>query len=146
MVTSSHQKWPVGARESLIIDDQWIGRLLRAYLRSIHPGDILSKVSGATQRQRLKNLLADLKIRGNFRWYSCRRGGATHHFRMTNNMSLVCHVGRWNCQRTARIYITDGLACLTDIAFTAAQNTQLQRPATRARRDFHIAVSNSLVA
>eukprot|EP00438_Fugacium_kawagutii_P016095 Skav225958 [mRNA] locus=scaffold6030:60786:65045:- [translate_table: standard] len=136
-LTKSGQR--VGARESLVLDDSWIGGLLRAYLAPLQPGDLLTRVSPATQRLRLKTLLRELQVSGNFRWYSCRRGGATHHFRCTNNMALVCHVGRWNCAKTARIYITDGLACLTDFALPAARERHLQRLALRARPDFETA-------
>lgn len=126
----------VGARESLVLDDSWIGGLLRSYMEPLKPGDCLSRVSPATQRLRLKTLLEELKISGNFRWYSCRRGGATHHFRCSNNMSLVCHIGRWNCAKTARIYVTDGLACLTDFTLPLSRERHLQRLALRARPDF----------
>eukprot|EP00438_Fugacium_kawagutii_P029860 Skav235139 [mRNA] locus=scaffold321:416835:420018:- [translate_table: standard] len=64
----------IGARESLVLDDSWIGGLLRAYMAPLQAGDTLSRVSPATQRFRLKTLLQELQITGNFRWYSCRRG------------------------------------------------------------------------
>eukprot|EP00438_Fugacium_kawagutii_P020298 Skav211648 [mRNA] locus=scaffold1290:276136:276873:- [translate_table: standard] len=136
-LTKSGQR--VGARESLVLDDSWIGGLLRSYMAPLKAGDCLSKVSPATQRLRLKTLLEELNISGNFRWYSCRRGGATHHFRCSNNMSLVCHIGRWNCAKTARIYITDGLACLTDFQLPLSRERHLQRLALKARPDYETA-------
>ena len=83
-------------------------------------------------------VLKDLRLTGPFRWYSCRRGGATHHFRKTNNMALVCHVGRWNDARTARIYITDGLASLTDLSLLLSSGT-CSGLALKARPDFEAA-------
>lgn len=137
-LTKSGQR--IGARESLILDDSWIGGLVRAFLKPLKPGDTLTRVSPAVQRLRLKTLLADFNLVGNFRWYSCRRGGATHHFRCTNNMNLICHIGRWGCARTARIYLTDGLACLTDLTFPLSSERRLQRQALRARPDYETAV------
>ena len=136
-LTKSGQR--IGACESLILDDSWVGGLVRSFVRPLHPGDLLTSVSPATQRFRLKTLLKDLRLTGPFRWYSCRRGGATHHFRKTNNMALVCHVGRWNDARTARIYITDGLASLTDLSLPLSRERHLQRLALKARPDFEAA-------
>ena len=42
--------------------------------------------------------------------------GATQPFCSSNNLPHVGMVGRWNCQKTARIYITDALAQLAEIA------------------------------
>ena len=136
----------IGARESLILDDSWIGGLSRAFLKPLKPGDTLTRASPAVQRLRLKTLLADFNLVGNFRWYSCRRGGATHHFRCTNNMNLICHIGRWGCARTARIYLTDGLACLTDLTSPLSSEWRLQRQALRARPDYEIAVQKELLS
>ena len=126
----------VGAQESLIIEDRWLVKALGGFLSSLHPGDLLRSVSPGLMRQRLKNLLASLNLESGYQWYSCRRGGATYAFRSTNNMAHVCYVGRWGCQKTARIYVTDALAQLTEISMTDGQLRQLRRLATTARPHF----------
>ena len=61
-------------------------------------------------RLRLKTLLSELDFPEGYQWYSLRRGGATHAFRSSNDLSRICFVGRWNSIKTARIYLTDALA------------------------------------
>ncbi|CAE8601716.1 unnamed protein product, partial [Polarella glacialis] len=133
-LTKSGQR--VGAKESVVIEDPWIGLLIRQYCRDLQPGDLLTKVSPGVQRVRLAQLLEKLKIVGDFRWYSLRRGGATHLFRITNNMALVCQIGRWGNVKTARIYLTDGLAQLTELNLSGAVKQKLLELALQARPDF----------
>ncbi|CAE8717690.1 unnamed protein product, partial [Polarella glacialis] len=122
-LTKSGQR--VGAKESVVIEDPWIGLLIRQYCRDLQPGDLLTKVSPGVQRVRLAQLIEKLKIVGDFRWYSLRRGGATHLFRITSNTALVCQIGRWGNVKTARIYLTDGLAQLTELNLSGAVKQKL---------------------
>ena len=133
-LTKSGQR--VGAKESVCITDRWIVKLLANFLRKLSPGDKLSSVSPGVQRYRLCQLMKQMSVEGDFRWYSLRRGGATHSFRKSNSMSLVCQIGRWGNPHTARIYITDGLAQLTEVRMSKDQKTQLRRLAVQARPDF----------
>ena len=137
-LTKSGQR--VGAKESLIVDDVWVTQLLKQFLKPLMPGDRLSSISGQGQRQRLRTLLDAASLDGDYRWYSCRRGGATALFRATGNMSRVCHVGRWNSQKTARIYITDALAALVETQLTQPHRRRLTRLASSARPDLHACV------
>ena len=50
-----------------------------------------------------------------FRPYSLRRGGATELWRVTGDLGKVTMAGRWGHQQTARIYVNDGLAVLTEM-------------------------------
>jgi hypothetical protein len=50
-LTKSGQR--VGAKESVVIEDPWIGLLIRQYCRDLQPGDLLTKVSPGVQRVRL---------------------------------------------------------------------------------------------
>jgi hypothetical protein len=133
-LTKSGQR--VGAKESLTIDDPWIGMIVREYCKGLLPGDFISKVSPGVQRARLTKILQKLGLDIGFRWYSLRRGGATHLFRKSNNMGLVCHIGRWGSPKTARIYLTDGLAQLTELRLTETVKARLRALALKARPDF----------
>ena len=137
-LTKSGQR--VGAQESLIIEDSWLVTALSNYLRVKNPGDFLRNVSPGLMRTRLKELLKDLAFPEGFQWYSLRRGGATHAFRSTNDLSHVCFVGHWGCLKTARIYLTDALAQLTEIQLEPAVRNRLLRLARKARphHDFDI--------
>lgn len=87
-------------------------------------------------RSRLRDLLNELQLGEGYQWYSCRRGGATHAFRATNNLSQVCFVGRWNHIKTARVYLTDALAQLTEIQLEPPVARRLLVLARKARPHF----------
>ena len=57
--------------------------------------------------------------------YSLRRGGATTLFRETANLELVMVQGRWQSQRTARIYVNDGMAAEKEEQFSATTDRGL---------------------
>lgn len=57
----------------------------------------------------------------NFRPYSLRRGGATHWFSKHGSLDRVIVQGRWQAQRTARVYINEGLSALAEMAIPKAQ-------------------------
>ena len=126
----------VGAQESLVIDDPWVVAALANFLQHHSPGDLLRTVSPGLLRLRLKELLKDLDFPDGFQWYSLRRGGATWAFRTTNDLSRVCFIGRWNCLKTARIYLTDALAQLTEIQIQGMFKRRLSRLALKARPRF----------
>lgn len=104
-----------GVTESLLITDPFVVVLLKNFLRNFSPGDNVSLVSGGTQRKRLNDLLISLQIPFPFRWYSVRRGGATHAFRTTNNIASICVKGRWSSVKTARIYICESVMLLLNL-------------------------------
>lgn len=116
-----------GAQESPVVEDTWLVHALYNYMSSHAPSDHLRAVSPGGMRQRLKQLFADLQLPDGFQWYSLRRGGATHCFRLTNNLPALCVVGRWNCPKTARIYLADALAQLTELSLSNPARTRLTR-------------------
>eukprot|EP00438_Fugacium_kawagutii_P008178 Skav214672 [mRNA] locus=scaffold923:465322:465903:+ [translate_table: standard] len=133
-LTKSGQR--AGIRESITIQDHWLLVALQHYCNRLHPGDTLRTCSPQLMRQRYKQLLGEARLPEGFAFYSLRRGGATHAFRMTNSLSAVCLTGRWGHEKTARIYITDALAQLTDITLEPAVRRKLLQLAHRARPDF----------
>ena len=123
----------VGASESLLIEDAFVCSTLQAFLRGKAPGDSLSLVSAGVQRKRLQLMLHDLQVTAPYRWYSLRRGGATHAFRSTNNLPQVCLKGRWSSTKTARIYICEGVAQLSSLQLSSAVHARLRALALSAR-------------
>ena len=136
-LTKSGQR--VGAQESLVIEDAWLVHALFTYLQPLAPGDFLRRSSPGVLRSRLQSLCGSLNLPHGFQWYSARRGGATHAFRVSNDLARVCFIGRWNCVKTARIYITDALAQLTEVSLEPPVLARIVRLARRARPgyDFH---------
>ena len=101
------------------IDDsglaQWIARPCEGML----PGDALIDVSQARFRSLFVDLCFTLQLSAiRFKPYSLCRGGATYHYRRYGNLDSTALRGRWACLRTARIYVTDGLATQQEIHFT----------------------------
>ena len=133
-LTKSGQR--VGAHESLVIDDPWLVQALANYVAPLAPGDYLRTASPGLMRTRLKDLLSELHLGEGYQWYSCHRGGATYAFRTSNNLSHVCFVGRWNHIKTARVYLTDALAQLTEIRLEPAVSRRLLVLARKARPHF----------
>ena len=62
-----------------------------------------------------------------FRPYSLRRGGATHHFQITNSMEAALIKGRWQSSKVARIYISDGLSYLPNLKMSTRTTTLIKR-------------------
>ena len=62
-----------------------------------------------------------------FRPYSLRRGGATHYFQTTRSMEATLVMGRWESQKSARIYISDGLSFLPGMTFSEPTLAMLKR-------------------
>ena len=50
-----------------------------------------------------------------FRPYSLRRGGATFFFAKHQNLDRILLQGRWHTQKSARIYINEGLSVLSEM-------------------------------
>lgn len=125
-----------GAQESLVVEDPWLVKALHSFLKQLEPGDTLRSVSAGLMRTRLNEVMFSLSLQSGYQWYSCRRGGATWSYRQSNNLAHVCFVGRWNCHKTARIYITDALAQLTEIDLSLEQHKRLLSLARKARPSF----------
>ena len=64
-----------------------------------------------TWRKKFAQYLKDLHLDAfEFRPYSLRRGGATFWFRKHGSLDKILVQGRWQAQKTARIYLNEGLA------------------------------------
>jgi len=111
-----------GAVESVICEDCNACVLLSLAFEKKQPGDFLITRPMHQYRRDFARLV--VSIGGNpdcIKPYSCRRGGATHFFRSTGNMSRACEMGRWRHLQTARVYINEGLQELSAHALTAKE-------------------------
>eukprot|EP00438_Fugacium_kawagutii_P032554 Skav201090 [mRNA] locus=scaffold2562:77913:81556:+ [translate_table: standard] len=125
-----------GATESLLITDPFVVTLVKNFCRDKLPGDRLATASPNLLRKRFGLLLEQLGLTYPYRWYSVRRGGATHGYRTTNNIAAICVRGRWNAVKTAKIYICDGVAQLSELTLTPAKQRRLRQLAVACRPDF----------
>ena len=69
-------------------------------------------------RQQFKHLCSFFKLKGSFRPYSLRRGGATEDFRQHGLMEKSLLKGRWGTSAAARQYIQEGLSMLTKLTLS----------------------------
>ena len=73
--------------------------------------------SPAKWRTLFSNALDALKLSEfSFRPYSLRRGGATWWFSKHQSLDQLMVQGRWQAQKTARIYVNEGLALLAEMS------------------------------
>ena len=103
-----------GAVEVVSIDDAMVGLLIRKVhsAAASGKGPVLSG-SRSAFRGLFCRLLRQLNLeRFDFRPYSLRRGGASHDFASHGDIARTVWRGRWSDSRTARVYVTDGLARL----------------------------------
>lgn len=115
-----------GVKESITITQAWIVKLLRAAtLSSLASAPLVQGGSYRLRRLFAAGLTALQLTEFGFKPYSLRRGGATELWRITGNMGLVTQRGRWAHQSTARIYVNDGLAVLSEIVIDKSHREQL---------------------
>ena len=91
-------------------------------------GGFLWTLSQAVFRHRFNQYCNKFDLgKFNFRPYSLRRGGATHVFQTTKSMETTLVLGRWESQKTARVYISDGLSFLPSMVPSAKTVSMLQK-------------------
>ena len=108
------------AQEAISITDLLTLEVLRQLLifRKDTASDALPiwSASGSCFRLRFRTLMTLFSLQEhNFKPYSLRRGGATHVFQTSKSMEVALERGRWNCSRTAKIYISDALSYIPTI-------------------------------
>ena len=116
-----------GAEETIVLSDRALWSLLRLININRLPGDSFLDLKSHAFRRRFAELLSFCGLDGlGYMPYSLRRGGATTLFRETANLELVMVQGRWQSQRTARIYVNDGMAAAKEESFIAETENKLK--------------------
>ena len=125
-LTKSGQR--MGAAESVSIEDGVIQNMVRAWKLTALPGDPLYPAGPVEFRKNFAELLKQFGLdTQEYKPYSLRRGGATHHFRVHGSLSLTTLRGRWSAEKTARIYINDGLAMLAELTQSRGTISQVRK-------------------
>ena len=119
--TSCHK----GARETVTLDDPLVGAVIHMQLqRDARLWPSTSRAFHVLFRTGLQQI--GCKHLG-LTPYSLRRGGATHEYLLSGDLSKVMLRGRWSSQRTAKIYIQDGAAILAEMRFRECTRSGLQQ-------------------
>lgn len=101
--------------EMVVVESHIALRFLRHACQGRPPGALLLPDGPPAFRQLFKNLVAHFRLVGLFAVYSLRRGGATYAFLMHGSMEKVLLRGRWSSTSTARIYIQDTIATVSQL-------------------------------
>ena len=104
-----------GAAESVVLGLEPVVRFLRTWKKVASASTRLTPAP-AKWRALFNSCLAGLGIEHlGFRPYSLRRGGATYWFQKHHNLDRILLQGRWHTQKSARIYLNEGLSVLAQM-------------------------------
>eukprot|EP00438_Fugacium_kawagutii_P005555 Skav232226 [mRNA] locus=scaffold286:249647:254238:- [translate_table: standard] len=105
-----------GACESVTVSVKEVIRRLAQWKQTVSPGTYLT-VSPSKWRATFSKGLDALHLAPpEFRPYSLRRGGATFWFLKHGSLDRILLQGRWMAVKTARTYINEGLAMLSELS------------------------------
>ena len=107
--------------EMVVVESHLALKFLRRACQNRAPNSPLLVDGAPSFRQLFKNLVAHFQLTGLFAVYSLRRGGATHAFLMHGSMEKTLLRGRWSSTSTARIYIQDTIATVSQLKLTPTQ-------------------------
>ena len=112
----------LGAAESVVLGFEPVVKVLRSWKKVSTPSTSLTP-SPAKWRSLFNQCLEQLNITDfGFRPYSLRRGGATFWFQKHQNLDRILIQGRWHTQKSARIYLNEGLAVLSQMRLPASDS------------------------
>ena len=104
-----------GAAESVTIQVSEVVKRLNQWKQATAPGALLTPPPH-TWRKEFNEAVQALNLQEwEFRPYSLRRGGATFWFHRHGSLDRILLQGRWMAARTARTYLNEGLAVLTEM-------------------------------
>eukprot|EP00435_Cladocopium_sp_Y103_P065369 s173_g27.t1 len=110
-----------GAAESVTVTVSEVIRRLSQWKKHVSPGSNLTPPPH-TWRKNFAAALSALHLeKWEFRPYSLRRGGATFWFAQHGSLDRILLQGRWMAAKTARTYLNEGLAVLTEIDIPPAK-------------------------
>ena len=108
-----------GAAESVVLGYEPAVLLTQLWKSHVSPSTPLA-ISPAAWRSRFNECLAALKLESHqFRPYSLRRGGATFWFSKHQSLDRILVQGRWHTQKSARVYLNEGLAVLATMKLSS---------------------------
>ena len=127
----------LGVEEGLVIEDAKVVQLCLIVFRKLAPMDRLLDMGEPQFRSLFACICRVFKLDvADYKPYSLRRGGATEHFQVQGGLARTCVRGRWNDQRTARIYITEALAASNTLQESDEQRTLFNKYADKFERCF----------
>eukprot|EP00438_Fugacium_kawagutii_P010420 Skav220420 [mRNA] locus=scaffold639:671867:673685:+ [translate_table: standard] len=109
-----------GAAESVVLGHDTVFKAVTQWKKLATSAMSLTPCP-AKWRSLFNDALQGLQItEWSFRPYSLRRGGANFWFQMHQNMDRILVQGRWHTQKSARLYINEGMAVLAQMQLPPA--------------------------
>ena len=105
-----------GAAESVTLHSEDVCRRLFQWKNQASKDTLLTDAPHKWRKQFSEVLKAVGFEHLDYRPYSLRRGGATYHFQIHGRFDSLLVSGRWQSASTARIYINEGMAVLTEMS------------------------------
>ena len=116
-----------GTREQVTITDSSLTNLFRYFCRECSSSEHVVCMSLCNFRKYFSRLLSFFSFGSEgFTLHSLRRGGATHFFRVTGNLSATLERGRWLSVSSGRFYINEGMSFLAHRKIRPATATTLK--------------------
>ena len=116
-LTKSAQR--TGSPESTTFNDKLVGALLEFASRGKAPGEPLFSRSACEFRRLWRLHVVRIGLNGDdFLPYCLRRGGATHYFLETGDLTTTQHRGRWSSYKACRVYVVEGQRELQEAALS----------------------------
>eukprot|EP00435_Cladocopium_sp_Y103_P044257 s197_g12.t1 len=110
-----------GSGEMVVVESKLATRYLRLACQGRSPRENLLRDGAPAFRLLFRNLVHHFELTGLFAVYSLRRGGATYNFLQHGSMETTLLRGRWSSTSTARIYIQDTIATVSELRLTSLQ-------------------------
>jgi integrase len=105
-----------GEHEEIVVDDARLAKWLHLICRSRDPLEPIVGFSGPQCRVVFSRLVSQVGLATAFTPYSLRRGGATHLYEKSRNLSVLTTRGRWQSASTARLYLSEAQAEMQRLA------------------------------
>ena len=115
-----------GGIECVYIADEVVVKAIFNFCSDLLPGDSILHRTGAQFRKVFAAAVLECGLDSGIRPYSLRRGGATYHFRRFGNMDKTMEIGRWQHQKTARVYVNSALAELAVLQLSAGTISRVE--------------------
>ena len=127
-----------GSPESTTFDDALVGALLEFVMRGRAPGERMWRRSAFDFRRLWRTHIERMGLSGDdFFPYCPHRGGATHHFVETGDLTATMHQGRWSSYKACRVYVVEGQRELQEAALSAATRASCAAAAAVLEQLFH---------
>ena len=124
--------------ESVILDDAAINRVLVSHFRALPPDALVYNDGSRKFRRLFDDIVYHLRLPQKllYKPYSIRRGAATEFFRATGSLSRTAVRGRWQNEKTCRIYVNESMSMIGDAQHSSSCRNSIEHFAKVADRFF----------